>query len=156
LFTPKDGKVISLLGPLSGPLAGSAGAVAGTIASAATRPFASFLGAAENDAAGDSPTTPDLESDVAGKLQKLLKSVGVPAGERVTLYIDKKTGAINVDDDQPLAADIEAALRADSELAGNLRRLAKVNDVFHSSSLIAQSEVEATVGDDETASLRWL
>jgi hypothetical protein len=149
--------VISLFGPLAKPLAASLGAAAGEAASAATRPFASFLGAAQCDApARDSEATPSLEDKVAGKLQKLLKSVGVSAGERVTLHVDKKTGAIKVDDDQPLAADIEAALRDDKELAGDLRRLAKVKDIFHSSPLIAKSEVEATVGEDSSIGLRWL
>jgi hypothetical protein len=153
----QDDAVISLLGPLATPLAASVGAVAGEAASAVTTPFASFLGAAQNDAAIDgSDETSSLEEDVTARLQKIFTSVGVPAGERVTLHIDKQTGAIHINGDQPLAADLEAALRGDKKLASGLGRLAKVKDIFHSSPLIADSEVEAAVTEDGSVALHWL
>jgi hypothetical protein len=153
----EDDGVLSLLAPLTNPLAATVGAAAGEAASIATKPFAAFLNPSKaDDADDDSAATPTLEADVLSKLQKLFKSVGVPEGERVTLHIDKKTGSITVGDDQPLAAEIEAALRNDTKLAGDIRRLAKVKDLFHSSPLIAETEVEAVVGEGGAVGLQWL
>src|SRR5687768_16077177 len=110
----------SLLGLLAAPTAAKVADMAGRTAKVAATPFELLLKAAVGDAAstvdsGDAnqgaEESEDLEQQVARQLQELLSSLGVGAGERVTLRIDDATGEIKVDDNHPAAAAIEEALR---------------------------------------------
>ncbi len=154
----------SLFGLLAAPAAASAIDLAGRTADAAATPFELLMQmaakAAEPTASVDDftdDTEPEsLQQQVARQLQELLQALGLPSGDRVTLEVDNATGDVFVDDDHPLAGEIEAALRSDSQLEENVRRLAEIDGLFGAAPFAANSKLEVEVAEDQRlADLRW-
>jgi len=159
---PNASPMNTLFGLLAAPTAATAVNAVGQTAKAAAAPFEMLLKAAmsvnESGATSDESQEADddagsLQDQVARQLQQLLQSLGVAAGERVSINVDTASGDITVDDAHPLAAAIEEALRSDSQLEADVRRLAEINGLFDNSPFVNESELRIEVAEDQAAAL---
>lgn len=150
----------SVLSLLAAPAAATAAGMARGAAAAAAKPFDALLQAAVGraEAAGSARESCDtepladdreaLESRLAEKLQELLTSLGIAAGESISIRFDATTGSFDVDDDQSLATLVEEAIGGDAELANDLARLAELE--------CDSSELQVEVGaEGEAARIEW-
>jgi hypothetical protein len=150
----------AIYGMLAAP---SAVNMAGRAAKAAATPFELLLQAAsqatestvaENEPVAEADDASTLQNRVARQLQQLLESLGLAAGDRVTLRIDQGSGEIQVDD-HPLANDVEAAIENDSQLKAEIKRLAELDSLFDSAPFMDQElRVEVAEGQG-AAALQW-
>lgn len=154
----------SLFGLLAAPAAASAIDLAGRTADAAATPFELLMQMAAKAAEPTAPANDftdktegqSLQEQVARQLQELLQALGMQSGDRVTIEVDNATGDLLVDDEHPLAGEIEAALRSDSQLEKNVRRLAEIDGLFGAAPFAANSKLQVEVAEDQSlAELRW-
>ena len=155
----------SLYGLLAAPTAATALDLAGRSAKAAATPFELLMqmaveAAAPNSSVEESAQGGDeaqsLQEQIARQLQEMLASLGVEAGDRVTIKVDSATGDLSVSDVHPLASEIEAALASDSKLAEDVRRLAEIDGLFGAAPFAANSKLDVEVAEDQsTALLQW-
>jgi hypothetical protein len=154
----------ALLGMIALPTAATAVDAAQKTAAAVAKPFDLLLqvatAAASNDdpaVATDAEDSDSLESRVGKRLQQILETAGIGAGEPVRLNVNSETGEIDVADNSPLAAAIEEALRSDSQLAADLCELARAEGMFRPSVFLADSQLEVELGEgSESAAIHWL
>jgi hypothetical protein len=128
----------ALAAMFAAPAAGAVVDLARSGVAAATEPFELLLKAAarraeEADASNNGSHDGDEQADgdsirqrLAGKLRDLLASIGGVAGDVVTLRFNQTSGGVEVGDEHPLAATLEAELADDPQIADDLGRLAEL------------------------------
>jgi hypothetical protein len=96
-----------------------------------------------------------LEEQVAQQLQQLLESLGVQAGDQVTLSVSESGDILA--DHHPLANEIEAAVNDDGQLKESLTQLVANQDLFNSSPFRANDRLEVETSEDGAgaAILEW-
>jgi hypothetical protein len=100
--------------------------------------------------------TKSLDQQVAEQLQELFQALGVKSEERITIEVENPSGNLSVSKDHPLAGEIEASLRSDQQLSGNIRRLAERDAFFGAAPFAANSKLDVEVAEDQIApQLTW-
>ena len=156
----------SLFGLLAAPSAATGALeLAGQAADVASAPFELLMETAMKDADASSGVdalsqedeeAKSLDQQVAEQLQALLESLGVKSDERVTIEVENPSGDLTVAADHPLAGEIEASLRNDEQLSGNIRRLAPRDAFFGAAPFAANSKLDVEVVEDQAvASMDW-
>jgi hypothetical protein len=156
----------SLFGLLAVPSAATGALeLAGQAADAASAPFELLMEMAMKDSdetsgvdafGQEDEEAPSLDQQVAEQLQALFQALGVKSEERVTIEVDNPSGDLSVADEHPLAGEIEAALRSDEQLSGNIRRLAARDAFFGAAPFAANSKLDIEVAEDlAVARMDW-
>jgi hypothetical protein len=155
----------SLFGLLAAPSAATAALDAvGQTADAASAPFELLMEMAMQDAdasAGvdalgqEDEEAKSLDQQVAEQLQALLESLGVQSDDRVTIEVENPSGDLTVAADHPLASEIEAALRSDDQLSGDIRRLAARDTFFGAAPFAANSKLDVDFQDAALVRMDW-
>jgi hypothetical protein len=155
----------SLFGLFAAPtVATGALDLAGQAADAASAPFELLMEMAIKDADASSSVdaineedeeAKSLDQQVAEQLQALLESLGVKSDERVTIEVENPSGDLSVSKDHPLAGEIEASLRSDQQLSGNIRRLAQRDAFFGAAPFAANSKLDVEFEGGSQVRLDW-
>lgn len=94
---------------------------------------------------------------IAAKFQELLTSLGMRAGESITLEVDEWTGDLTAEPNSPYAEQLEQALAGQPALAASIFDLGRAEGRLDGSPFKSKSHLRIeVVQDGAAAELDWL